>query len=109
MFTCPSSKHIIGYVRKNERFIYFGSELAVKYPDLTYEKISDKNVYLNDFNAIHQKVERILEEKKSEEFKKKIFCKLCHFNVRDNINEFREHLKDKSHEERLKELRKEFI
>ena len=109
LFTCPSSKHIIGYVRKNERFIYFGSELAVKYPDLTYEKISDKNVYLNDFNAIHQKVERILEEKKSEEFKKKIFCKLCHFNVRDNINEFREHLKDKSHEERLKELRKEFI
>ena len=109
LFTCPSSKHIIGYVRKNERFIYYGSELAVKYPDLTYEKISDKNIYLNDFKSIHQKVEIILEEKKTEEFKKKIFCKLCHFNVKDNLNEFREHLKDKSHEERLKELRKEFI
>ena len=109
LFTCPSNKHIIGYVRNGERFIYYGSDLTVKYPDLTYDKISDKNIYINDFESIHQKVELILKEKNTEDFKKKIFCKLCHFNVRNDLKEFKEHLNEKIHLERLKELRKEFI
>ena len=109
LFTCPSNKHIIGYARKGERFIYFGSDLTVKYPDLVYDKISDKDVFINDFEKIHQRVEMILMEKKSDDFKKKIFCKLCNFNVRNDLKEFKDHLKDKLHEERLKDLRKEFI
>ena len=109
LFTCPSGKHIIGYVRKGERFIYYGSDLTVKYPDLTYEKITDKNIYINDFENIHQRTEAILQEKNSDDFKKKIFCKLCNFNIKDDLKEFKEHLTDKLHLERLKDLRKEFI
>ena len=109
LFTCPSGKHIIGYSRNGERFIYYGSDLTVKYPDLTYEKISDKNIYINDFQNIHEKVERIMENKNSEEFKKQIFCKLCNFHVQNDLKEFKQHINEKIHEERLKELRKEFI
>ena len=109
LFTCPSGKHILGYARNGERFIYYGSDLTVKYPDLTYEKITDRNVFINDFESIHQKTEIILQEKNSEDFKKKIFCKLCNFNVVNDLKEFKDHLNDKLHLERLKELRKEFI
>ena len=109
LFTCPSGKHIIGYSRNGERFIYYGSDLTVKYPDLTYEKIIDKNIYITDFQSIHERVAKIMEDKDSDDFKKKIFCKLCHFTVRNNLREFKDHLRDKIHEERLKELRKEFI
>ena len=109
LFTCPSGKHIIGYTRNGERYIYYGSDLTVKYPDLTYDKISDKNVYINNFENIHERVTKIMEEKNTDDFKKKIFCKLCHFNVKNNLREFKDHLRDKIHEERLKELRKEFI
>ena len=109
LFTCPSAKHIIGYVRNGERYIYYGSDLTIKYPDLTYDKISDINIYINDFENVHQRVEMIMQEKKSEDFKKKIFCKLCNFHIKNELREFKEHIKDKIHLERLKELRKEYI
>ena len=109
LFTCPSGKHIIGYARNGERFIYYGSDLTVKYPDLSFDTISDKNVYLNNFKSIHERVAKIMEQKESEDFKKKIFCQLCHFNVKNDLNEFKQHITDKIHEDRLKELRREFI
>ena len=40
--------------------------------------------------------------------KKKIMCKLCNFNVKDDIIEFKRHLESPEHQYRLKELRKEF-
>ena len=109
LFTCPSGKHILGYIRNGERYFYYGSDLSVKYPDLTYEKISDKNIFINNFQSIRDKVALILAEKNTDNFKKKIFCKLCNFYVKEELQEFKEHLSDKLHLERLKELRKEFI
>lgn len=109
LFTCPSHKHIIGYIRNNERYIYYGSNLTIKYPDLTYEKIIGHDIFLNKFDDVHKKVEKIQEIKKSNEFKKKIFCKLCEFNVKENLEEFKEHLEDPTHIDKMKELRKEFI
>ena len=109
LFTCPSHKHIIGYIRNNERYIYYDSNLTIKYPDLTYEKIIGHDIFLNKFDDVHKKVEKIQEIKKSNEFKKKIFCKLCEFNVKENLEEFKEHLEDPTHIDKMKELRKEFI
>jgi hypothetical protein len=47
--------------------------------------------------------------KESDDFKKKIFCKLCEFNVKKDLKEFKEHLEDPTHIDKMKELRKEFI
>ena len=109
LFTCPSHKHIIGYARNDERFIYYESELSIKYPDLTYEKITGHDYFLNNFKDVHVKVEKIMEMKNTDDFKNKIFCKLCEFNVKDDLNEFKEHLESETHLDKMKELRKEFI
>ena len=109
LLSCKSGKHMIGYTREGEKYIYYGSELSVKYPDLSYETVDNKESYINDFEEIKNKIEKIMNEKNKPEFKKKIFCKLCDFYVKNDINEFRNHLKDKEHEHKLHELRKEFI
>ena len=109
LFTCPSQKHIIGYIRNGERFIYYDSNLAIKYPDLTYEKIIGHDTFLNKFKDVFEKVQKIQKMKESDDFKKKIFCKLCEFNVKKDLKEFKEHLEDPTHIDKMKELRKEFI
>ena len=78
---CLNKKHVIGYSLNGENFIYFGSELGVKYADLTYEKIEKKESFLNDFDEFKKKSEKIIEYKNTNEFKKKIVCKLCNFSV----------------------------
>ena len=108
LFTCPSGKHIIGYMRENERYIYYGSDITIKYPDLSYEIIDDKNHLLNEFIYVHEKVKKIQEMKKTDEFKNEIFCKLCEFYVKDDLKEFKEHLEDEDHKKKMKELRNEF-
>ena len=109
LFTCPSHKHIIGYMRKDERFIYYESNLTIKYPDLTYEKIIGHDTFLNNFKSVHEKVEEIMKMKETEDFKNKIFCKLCGFNIKEDLNEFKDHLDSDIHKDKMKELRKEFI
>ena len=109
LFTCPSHKHIIGYVRNDERFFYYDSNLTIKYPDLTYEKIIGHEYFLNNFKDVHKKVEDIMNEKKTDDFKKKIFCKLCGFEVKEELDEFKDHLNSDIHKDKMKELRKEFI
>ena len=109
LLACNSGNHIVGYVIKGEKYIYFGSKLAVKYPDLTFEIINDKECFLNDFKDIKQKVERIMEFKRKDEFKKQIFCKLCNFHIKNDMSEFKTHIISKDHQEKLKELRREFI
>ena len=109
LLSCNSGKHIVGYVRDNEKYIYYGSDLTVKYPDMTYEPIINEETFINDFMDIKKKIDEINEEKKRPEFKNKIFCKLCGFNVKYDLSEFKAHLREKDHEERLKELRREFI
>ena len=108
LLSCGKGRHIIGCVRDKEKYIFSGSELAVKYPDLTYENI-DKDSFYNDFFYIRNKIDEILVEKNEPEFRNKIFCKLCNFYVKKDVEEFRNHLKDKVHEEKMKELRREFI
>ena len=109
LLSCKSGKHIVGYIRDNEKYIYFGSELSVKYPDLTYEQNIKQEYFLNDFEDIREKIDNIMYGKTKPEFLKKIFCKLCDFYVKNDVSEFRNHLKDKEHEHKLQELRKEFI
>ena len=108
LLCCHSGRHVVGYLREKEKYIYYGSELIIKYPDLTYETINEKS-YVNDFADIRNKIEEIMEEKQKPEFKSQIFCKLCGFYVKNNIYEFKAHLKDKEHDEKMKELRREFI
>ena len=109
LLTCNSGNHIVGYVRKGENYIYFGSKLSVEYPDLTFENIKDKECFMNDFKDIKNKIERIMEFKRKDEFKDQIFCKLCNFHVKNDLSEFKIHLISKDHQEKLKELRREFI
>ena len=105
---CLNKKHIIGYSLNGEQFIYFGSELGVKYADLTYEKIDKKESFLNDFDEFKKKSEKIIQYKNTEEFKRKIICKLCNFSIKDDLLEFSKHLKSNEHKIKLGELRKEF-
>ena len=109
LITCPTRKHIIGYMRCEERLIYCESNLMIKYPDLTYEKIIAHDVFFNNFKNVHEKVKEIMEIKTTADFKSKIFCKLCEFYIKDDLNEFKEHLEDEIHKDKMKELRKEFI
>jgi hypothetical protein len=109
LLSCKSGKHIVGYTRSGEKYIYYESELSAKYPDLTYEPIVSKESFVNDFEDIRTKIDNIMYGKTKPEFLKKIFCKLCDFYVKNDLNEFRNHLKDKEHEHKLQELRKEFI
>ena len=109
LLCCNSGKHIVGYVRDNEKYIFYGSEITVKYPDLSYEHIKNNESFMNDFIEIRKKIRIILEEKKRDDFKNNIFCKLCNFYVKNDLSEFKAHLKDKEHEEKMEELRREFI
>ena len=108
LFCCPKGETVIGYINKDERFIYYGSKLFVKYPDLNIECVFEED-YRNDFIQIHQKVEKILMEKEKKDFKKMICCKLCDFTVERNIRQFNQHILKKCHRERMEELKKEFL
>ena len=105
---CVNKKHVIGYALNGEKYIFFGSELGVKYADLTYEKIITKESFINDFTEFKEKSEKIIEYKNTDEFKSKIVCKLCNFSVKEDLLEFDRHLKSNEHKIKLGELRKEF-
>jgi len=109
LFTCPSHKHIIGYVRNDERYIYNKSHLTIKYPDLTYEEVPKEKPLIEIFKDVHIKVKNIMELKTTDGFKSQIFCKLCDFYVKNDLDEFKDHLEDGTHKDKMKELRKEFI
>ena len=108
LLCCLKEKHVVGYTRKGENYIFFGSEIGVKYPDLSFELIENKESFVNDFIEYKKKLEKINRYKNSDEFKEKIVCKLCNFNVKDDLIEFCRHLDSAEHKYRLKELRKEF-
>ena len=105
---CTNKRHVIGYAANGEKYIFFGSELGVKYADLTYEKIETKESFVNDFEEYKKKSEEIIEYKNTQEFKSKIVCKLCNFSVKEDLLEFDRHLKSNEHKIKLGELRKEF-
>ena len=44
--------------------------------------------------------------KKTDNFKKEIFCKLCEFHVEEDLEEFKEHLDDETLKDKIKELRR---
>ena len=108
LFTCPGGETILGYIRKDERYIYCKSELIVRYPNLKVEKV-EENDYLNKFKNIIKKVEEIIKWKESDDFKKHLCCKLCEFNVDKKVNEFKKHLNDKYHKQFMEELKQEFL
>ena len=108
LFCCPYGENIIGYIYDDKRYIYCGSKLFVKYPDLNIGIINEED-YKNDFKTIHQKVKKILIEKETEEFKKMVCCKLCGFTVEKNLKEFKDHICKKEHKEKMEELKKEFL
>ena len=108
LLCCRSGTNIIGYVKNNEKYIYYESNLFVRYPNLEIEKVK-KYEYVNDFKNIKQIVEKIMNEKKSEEFKNKIFCRLCKFKIEKDLNEFSEHLNSEEHKSNMLELKKEFL
>ena len=105
---CLNEKHVIGYSRNGENFIYYGTELGVKYPDLSFELVDKKESFVNDFVEYKMKLEKILAYRNTDEFKSKIICKLCNFCVKEDMMEFNRHLESAEHKYRLKELRKEF-
>ena len=108
LLCCMREQHVVGYTRNKENFIFFESELGVKYPDLTFELIENKESFVYDFIEYKNKLKKIIEYKNSDEFKKKIMCKLCDFTVKGEMIEFNRHLESPEHQYRLKELRKEF-
>ena len=124
LFCCPSGDNIIGYIKKSsnrnnnnynlnndfkyERYIYYKSNLCVKYPDLHIETVG-KEEYKDGFRKINQKVKQIVNYKESDDFKKQICCKLCGFIVEKKITEFKTHLNSKPHKEKMEELKKEFL
>ena len=105
---CSNKRHPIGYKKNGDNFIFHGSQLSVKYPDLTFDVIESKD-FKNDFEEIKNKLVYIMKYKTTDEFKSKIFCKLCDFTVKEDLFEFTQHIKSPEHENRLMELRKEFI
>ena len=133
LFCCPSGDNIIGYIKKVEndgnknknnywrnrncnieneirygRYIYYRSNLLVRYPNLTFDIISADD-YNNGFRKVNEKSSEIIAEKKSKEFKKNICCKLCGFVVEKDVKEFKSHLNNKNHKERMEELKREFL
>ena len=127
LFCCPSGDNIIGYTKiienennnrrnyndtENEinygRYIFYRSDLYVKYPNLAIEKVYE-NDYKDGFKKILEKSRKILIEKESREFKKKICCKLCGFVVEKDFKEFKNHLNTRIHRERMEDLKKEFL
>ena len=105
---CMNQKHVVGYSFNGENFIFYGSEIGVRYPDLSFELIKEKESFVNDFLEYKRKLRTIIEYKNSDEFKSKIVCKLCHFKVKEELSEFYRHIKSDEHEKKLSEFRKEF-
>ena len=108
LFCCAREETIIGYVHNDERFIFCKSGLCVRYPDLKIEKV-EENDYLNNFENIKKKVEEIIKWKETDDFRKKLECKLCDFTVEKKVGEFKKHLNEKFHKENMEELKKEFL
>ena len=107
LLCCISKQHIIGYTRKNENFIFFGCDIGIKYPDLSFELINNKENFMNSFIEYKEKSKRIIEYKNSDEFKESIICKLCNFKVKKDLIEFSRHIKSNEHKNKLNELRKD--
>ena len=105
---CMNMKHVVGYALNKENFIFYGSELGVRYPDLTFEPIEKKESFMNDFLDYKIKLAKIIEYKNTDEFKSKIVCKLCQFHIKEDLAEFYLHLNSTEHKYKLAELRKEF-
>ena len=108
LLCCATGNSIIGYIKSNQKYIYYNSNLYVRYPNLEFEKI-DQLEYINNFKNIKKKVEEIMKEKNTKEFKNKIFCKLCKFKVEEDLKEFSHHLRSEEHKKNMLELNKEFI
>ena len=108
LFCCAKEETIIGYVNKEERFIFGKSGLCVRYPNLTIDKVDEKE-FENGFENVLKKVEEIIKYKETDEFKKSLECKLCDFVVEKKVGEFKKHLHDKFHKGNMEELKKEFL
>ena len=108
LFCCTKEETIIGYIYKEEKYIFSGSELCVRYPNLKIEKVEEKE-FKNNFENIKKKVEEIIKFKETDEFKQSIKCKLCDFTVEKKLSEFKRHLNDKFHKENMEELKKDFL
>ena len=108
LFCCPKEETVIGYVHKNERFIFSKSKLCVRYPNLKMKKVEEED-FMNNFEDIKKKVEEIIKWKESDEFKKSLECRLCDFTVDKKIGEFKKHLHEKFHKKNMEELKKEFL
>ena len=108
LFCCPKEETVIGYVHKDERFIFSKCELCVRYPNLKVEKVEERD-FMNNFENIKKKVEEIIKWKESDDFKKSLQCKLCDFVVDKKISEFKKHLHDKFHKKNMEDLKKEFL
>ena len=108
LFCCPKEETVIGYVHKDERFIFSKCELCVRYPNLKVEKVEERD-FMNNFENIKKKVEEIIKWKESDDFKKSLQCKLCDFTVDKKISEFKKHLHDKFHKKNMEDLKKEFL
>ena len=107
LFCCTTGETIIGYIRNKNRYIYYKSNLYVKYPNLSNESVSEEE-YKDDFKEINQKTKKIVAQKDTPEFKEQICCKLCDFTIQEYITEFKDHLKTECHKEKMEELKKEF-
>ena len=94
---CKSKEHVIGYKRNGSYFIFPESELGVIYPDSTFEIISDKDSFHDNFNDYKMKINKFIEYRKSDEFIKELECKLCDIKNITNINEFSKHIKSEAH------------
>ena len=108
LFCCAKEETVIGYVHKEEKYIFSGSNLCVRYPNLTVERVNE-NEFMSNFENIKKKVEDIIKYKETDEFKHSIKCKLCDFTVEKKLGEFKRHLHEKFHKENMEELKKEFL
>ena len=108
LFTCSSGDRIAGYIKNKKRYICSGDFFMVKYSDTKIEDVKE-NDFENNFSTIKEKNQNILKEKEKDEFKERIFCKLCGFHVKKDLKEFKDHLNSKQHKEKMEELKREFI
>ena len=108
LFCCPKGETIIGYVHNKERYIFKKSELLVRYPNNILEEVKEIE-YINNFENIIKKAKEIVKYRETEKFKRSIECKLCGFTIEKDLKEFKDHLKDESHEVNMEELKEKFI
>ena len=86
-------------VIREKEIIFNISKLNYLYyiPDNTKEYINNQEEYINIFIECKKKCKSILENNNTKEFKKKIFCYLCDFYMKDDINEFIKHTNNLKH------------